>query len=590
MHNIVAFANNDVATVAWSFGKQLPDCMGFSVHRIDEKTKLETPLPAMALFPGEPDKKGRTTENDPVQKFYWKDPYAKRGGTYRYKVVPLQGTPGALSPMSVPALISNPVTLSPDCDGISAYFNRGLLSTQKIANALTGGDPKKAPSKGALKKRIAKPNDTLRLDLAGQMIAALTDFTHRASTGGAIHAALYELADVELVASLVALKSRLHIVLANAPQSTTDKAGNVTTSDENAGARAQLAASGADKSDRIMAAKHIAHNKFLVYVDSKKKPQAVLFGSTNWTMTGLCAQTNNTVVIESPAVAKRYLDYWNKLQADTAAAAGVSKNLQAQTLRTWDRTDAAFDLGTAGKLTSWFSPNTKSMTKPKGGKPVPVDLQDVFGRIAGAKSGILFLAFNPGTNSIIEAIAAAQKANPSLFCRGCLTNADAAGTFAITLKGVTPKPVPKGTKKVPAQQDYRVISTKGVPDLFNSLWRSELVSAGFAVVHDKIVVIDPFAPNCTVITGSHNLGPTASAANDENMMIVEGNAALAAAYMTHVLDVYDHFMWRWMLQEDKAKGKKSDTNLKLKWQDWQEKYFDAQGAIKSSQLKFWLGA
>jgi phosphatidylserine/phosphatidylglycerophosphate/cardiolipin synthase-like enzyme len=116
------------------------------------------------------------------------------------------------------------------------------------------------------------------------------------------------------------------------------------------------------------------------------------------------------------------------------------------------------------------------------------------------------------------------------------------------------------------------------------------VSAGFAVVHDKIVVIDPFSPGCTVVTGSHNLGPTASAANDENMMIVEGNTAFAAAYMTHVLDVYDHFMWRWMLQEDKAKGTKSDTNLKLKWQDWQGKYFDAQGAIKSSQLKFWLGA
>jgi phosphatidylserine/phosphatidylglycerophosphate/cardiolipin synthase-like enzyme len=590
MHNIVAFANNDVATIAWSFGQQLPGCMGFSVHRIDEKTKLETPLPAMAVFPGETPKKGRTTEDDPVQKFYWKDPYARRGGTYRYKVVPMEGTPGALSPMSVPALISNPVTLAPDCDGIFAYFNRGLLSTQKIANALTGGDPKKTPAKGALKKRIVKAGDPLRLDLAGQMIAALTDFTHRASAGGAIYAALYELADVELIAALAALKGRLHIVLADAPQTAKDpKTGKVTTSDENDAARAQLASAGSDKFDRIMPAHHIAHNKFLVYTDASNKPQAVLFGSTNWTMTGLCAQTNNTVVIESPAVAKRYFDYWKKLQADTAAAKGVANDLQSPTLRTWDRTSDTFDLGITGRLTSWFSPNTKSKTKPKGGAPAPVDLQDVFARIKKAKQGIIFLAFNPGTNSIIEAIAAAQKANPTLFVRGCLTNADSAGNFAIALKGVTPKPkpatAPKG-KKPPKKQDYRVISTKGVKDLFNSLWRNELVSAGFAVVHDKIVVIDPFAPNCTVVTGSHNLGPTASSANDENMMIIEGNSKLALAYMTHVLDVYDHFMWRWLLQE----GKTTDTNLKTKWQEWQSKYFDAQGAIKSPQLKFWLNA
>jgi hypothetical protein len=95
----VAFANNDVAVVAWTFGGKLPNCLGFAIYRIDVRAGTETCLPAMATFEGQDaSKPGRTTADDPVQKFYWKDVYAKRGGTYRYKIVPMGGAPGALQP------------------------------------------------------------------------------------------------------------------------------------------------------------------------------------------------------------------------------------------------------------------------------------------------------------------------------------------------------------------------------------------------------------------------------------------------------------------------------------------------------------
>src|ERR1022692_95089 len=49
----------------------------------------------------------------------------------------------------------------------------------------------------------------------------------------------------------------------------------------------------------------------------------------------------------------------------------------------------------------------------------------------------------------------------------------------------------------------------------------ELLSAGHAIIHDKIIVIDPLDPvNCGVITGSHNLGYKASCDNDENLLII----------------------------------------------------------------------
>src|SRR5512132_1587512 len=99
MQNAVAFANNDVITVAWSYGKKLDRCVGFAVYRIDSKGK-EAPLPAVATFPGFKLKTGDTCEKFPVQKFYWKDVYARLiaentgNRKFRYKIVPLEGPPG----------------------------------------------------------------------------------------------------------------------------------------------------------------------------------------------------------------------------------------------------------------------------------------------------------------------------------------------------------------------------------------------------------------------------------------------------------------------------------------------------------------
>lgn len=58
----------------------------------------------------------------------------------------------------------------------------------------------------------------------------------------------------------------------------------------------------------------------MVYVSKAGKTKAVLFGSTNWTPTGLCAQTNNTIVLDNVEVAERYWTYWKALAADTQQA------------------------------------------------------------------------------------------------------------------------------------------------------------------------------------------------------------------------------------------------------------------------------
>ena len=98
-------------------------------------------------------------------------------------------------------------------------------------------------------------------------------------------------------------------------------------------------------------------------------------------------------------------------------------------------------------------------------------------------------------------------------------------------------------------------------------------------------MIDPFSDDCVVVTGSHNLGYRASHNNDENMVVVHGHRALAEAYACHVLDVYDHYAWRWWLHKDpKQFGKPLDPT-----DAWQDRYIK-NGEVSSAELQFWLSA
>jgi hypothetical protein len=591
MRNAVAFANNDVATIAWSYGTKPEGCMGFALYRIDSKGK-ETALPSHAVFPGETIAAGQTTAQFPIQKFYWKDVYARLVGdqtgnyTFRYKVVPLEGPPDALRPMaSLPILTTNEVTISGVCSAsVTAIFNRGLISTQHVSGALKG-----KVNTTALLAAIRVPGNPVRKDLAGDILGTLTGFVRRAKTSGSIYAALYELTDVELVQSLMDIGGKLNIVLANIvgkpkPGGAEEVAG------ENDDSETKLKASAKSLLYREPPSNHIVHNKFLIYVDASKVPQAVLTGSCNWTATGLCAQTNNSIVVHDKLVAARYMAYWRMLHTDETAHEAGSP-FQGTPLRAFNATGKSLNLdkGTddASTLTSYFSPNTpKQRSRGKGLEAFPVDMKDLSDRIMAAKNAVLFLAFIPGTPSVTEFAAAAQKANKGLFVRGCVTSPDSAGNFYYDLRGTSPPKKQKGVKSPAAPQDARVISANSLDKTVPVGWQKELLKAGFAITHDKIVVIDPFADDCVVVTGSHNLGYQASYNNDENLMMIKGNKNLAMAYATHVLDVYDHFSWRWTVNH----GTGVDAHLKTKPDDWLNWYFDAQGNIKTAQLKFWMQA
>jgi phosphatidylserine/phosphatidylglycerophosphate/cardiolipin synthase-like enzyme len=124
----------------------------------------------------------------------------------------------------------------------------------------------------------------------------------------------------------------------------------------------------------------------------------------------------------------------------------------------------------------------------------------------------------------------------------------------------------------------------GAQDVFGA-WEAEFTKAGHAIIHDKVVVIDPFSDDCVVVTGSHNLGYRASHNNDENMVVIRGHRRLAEAYACHVLDLYDHYAWRFLLHRfPHTFGRPLDGT-----DTWQDRYIK-DDQEKSPELRFWLGA
>jgi phosphatidylserine/phosphatidylglycerophosphate/cardiolipin synthase-like enzyme len=201
-------------------------------------------------------------------------------------------------------------------------------------------------------------------------------------------------------------------------------------------------------------------------------------------------------------------------------------------------------------------------------------MAEVFDLIDGAKQGILFLLFQPGSPSVLDAILEAQQRNPGLFVRGAATDPLAIGDYETHLHQRAGDPVAK------------VAAASSVNDQF-AYWQKELLKSSteaHAIIHDKIVVIDPLSPDdCVVITGSHNLGYRASYNNDENLLIIKRHTSLAEAYAVHVMDVYDHYRWRWLLQKY---GNKAFKGLKRRPEQWQDKYFTRL----QQEVAFWLAA
>jgi len=624
-----AIANNDIIHIAWSVDDKIPGCTGFAIYRSrSDGQGPEVPLHSLLTFvtdpAGDAPAKGAPHPLAPhqpldpgappalIKAFKWRDLLRpdQHGIAFKYRIVAMQGPEGAPVPLpGIEPLITNEVTSTSRYGAIDAFFNRGILSTQALANALKqlGG-----VSLTTLKKAIADKDSAVRAHLTAQLEGAVVSLLkQRATEGGECFAALYELTDDRLISELVAAGDKLHIVLSN---NTGDDRKNYDGANHDA--RGRLAGSGAELISRYLPdGRSIGHNKFMVYVDRDGRPQTVLTGSTNWTASGLCTQNNNCLIVRSPQLAERYMQYWNDLKDDTVAA-GIPPTakpvtaLQGTKLRSKDAVKpTVLELDGGGEtIEVWPSPNTggfiPSAKKSPDRPPTPPDMNDLFDAVAKAEQAVLLLVFQPGAAgsarswTVVKQLSDVCHAKPGLFVRGAISDDQEALEFEAARNNL---------------MDAEMVAPAGIMK-DTAPWLREIYKAGHAIVHDKIVVIDPFSDKCVVATGSHNLGFKASYNNDENLVIVRGNRPLAEAYATHIADIFEHYRWRWYNRREAERkaaaawvkdGSDPATALDKKYDPnnfflaaiphddvgdtWQARYFDPT-RLASLERQFWVAA
>lgn len=618
----VALCNNEVAFIAWDVDAMIPGCLGFDVVRIYPDTGERKGLATWVPFEGQDN--GGWKEQDtgvwPVQKTSWRDLTLRRrrdqaalrpdNVRVKYEIRPvgkmapgLEAVPvrqdktytGPAIPLGYlgPAATTDEILITSDFGKLHAAFNNGIIAGQWLRHAIE--DMNKPFNADTLRAEVADLQSPIRAYLHGDVLAFLERLVERAkSDGGKVHLALYELDDRELIDLLVANKARLTVILSNSSADPDTKIWDT----RNQPARDELRAKGVEMQNRLFNNRHIGHNKFAVYVDAGGTPRAVMTGSTNWTTFGLCGQTNNAFIIENDDVAAGYFAYWNRLHDDvivdpTPVGGPGHSNVQGKPLRTADQQPKQANL-TTGTATCWYSPNTIRTTRDI--THVPPDLAELFAAIDGAKKAVFFLAFLPsrgGLYSIIEEARAAGEKDPKLLVVGAISDPTAMPGY----KAATPETGEEGDEtpeqeaaRKPYVYDARHTHIVRATNLGSGTalgdFEAEILKLGTAVVHDKIVVVDPMSDDCVVATGSHNLGYKASYENDENMVIVRGNKALAQAYAVHIYDVYDHYRYRAWQAKNKLEGKPIfDGRLDLNDQ-WLTRYVNG---TKSDIAQYFLG-
>ena len=333
--------------------------------------------------------------------------------------------------------------------------------------------------------------------------------------------------------------------------------------DENEEARKRLLAQGVDvkvdKEHRFISPGALGHNKFLVRTDKDGNPLTAWTGSTNWAPTGLCTQVNNGLLIEDLEVAKVYLQQWQELRkaGSLFPKPFVATNSKPRPVGE-DKTGQV-------RSTIWFSRTNKG-----------VDLDALREEVRKAREGILFLMFMPGAAGLYGDVAA-RSGEPNLYVRGVVSELPQGrgDESAVDVALVD------GTNRIPLHLD--IIQPEGVQHPMANFaaevtHKQFLAGVGHAIIHSKVLVIDPFSADPVVITGSHNFSSSASSKNDENFIIVKGDQALAEAHAVNIFGAYSHYRWRAFL---------SQTNKPFNGLQDNDKWLAPKLAANQRDQQFW---
>lgn len=515
--------------------KRRKGLLGFALER---KTDGKKGFLQSALhFPGVEAPAGSllSTAQSPVQKFRWSDYRVMPGQKLEYTVHPIYGEPKQIDIQDGPTIQVQ--TAGTDLRGDSVLFNRAAASSQAFSRRFPEVEEelKKAKDKKTVELPAAVKNWLTR-----GVREQITGFIGKATGAGfALDIAIYEyeLADiVDAVNKAHDAGAQVRVVY------------HAKKNDEQTTLNEENLAHLPDEAKRARVTSKICHHKFIVLskiVGGKKKPVAVLCGSTNFTENGVYRQANVVHVLNNAAAASEYAELFEFLFVGNDPGATRKHNTENNPM---PGADEPMFIG--------FSPRSGE-----------TDLDYFAAQIGRAKNDLLFATAFQLPDKITTALLGAPH-DPVLRFGVQNTASDITGVHAdrtalFTAAALLPSGL-EGWQK-------------------SWLKESKAGQLGNILIHTKIVVVNFTSDNPIVISGSHNLSVPASNGNDENYLVFHGNTDVADCYGVEVMRIYDHYRFRFAT---KQKGKSAKPPMLTPDDSWTNRYFVKDSLPFRDRMRF----
>jgi phosphatidylserine/phosphatidylglycerophosphate/cardiolipin synthase-like enzyme len=508
-----AIAGTNVVLLTWNMPRELCEGLrGFAIHRTDHRGKTAFWLQGQKTFaetdPGGPPGSKHSLRDHPAQDFTWSDYTANPGYDYTYRVLALKGPVNDLQPIREVSVDIQ--TESPDGGDHDIYFNRGAAASQEFVRRFGNREP------GAQ----GGDADPAWKWLSRGAHEAILAFVGRAkSSGWGLRICAYEFRLPSVIDAVRAAHER------GADVRVLYDAGKEFPRDEN---RTQVAAGRIEALavERVPMPQALSHNKFIVLLKNGRG-EAVLTGSTNFSLGGVFGQSNVVHIVEDPKVAEAYLACWNQL----------SGNPTRKDLGPWFSASLPIDEGfpSAG-TTTVFSPRSK------------IDALEFYARQAGAAEQALFMTFAFGMGEIFKQVYRSGKA-PLRYA--LLEKLLGPGVRKSQLRAATQEM--KRLRFLPANRF--AVGNRIELNAFDN-WLGERLSGlntHVKYIHTKYMITDPLGPDPVVITGSANFSAASSDKNDENMLVIRGNRRVADIYLGEFMRLWSHNAFReWAASKRRA--------------------------------------
>ena len=355
----------------------------------------------------------------------------------------------------------------------------------------------------------------------GRVLARATDATW------GIRVAAYEFRWPHLAALLKAASDRgAHVrVLFDACANPPDEHGVVFPRDPN---RATAAAAGITPLclDRITRTDvqdpPIAHHKYIVLTHNGQA-EAVLTGSTNYSLGGVFGQANVVHVVNDPTVAADYLSLWTTLEANPVHAT-LRQQLQARN-----------PIPPATPVPRLPAPGTTAIFSPQQN----LDALSWYADLTATATDAVFMTFAFGM--------------PAIF-KNAYRTGQARLRYAL-LDKLIPSGTPKAKQAAAIQEmttlrfmkeNRFAVGSRIAVNSFDRWVKERLTGLNSHVqyIHTKFMLVNPLSDDPIVITGSANFSEDSTKANDENMLVIRGHTRVADIYLGEYMRLWNHYAFR----------------------------------------------